>query len=94
MRTIQVEPLTHEAFAPFGQFSKMESPEGYALCGDDPAAPGMRFGHGGAAGSQGFADRERQMALGFTKNMPLASHPDHPIRTKISEILGIRKIIW
>lgn len=67
---------------------------GYALCGDDPAAPGMRFGHGGAAGSQGFADRERQMALGFTKNMPLASHPDHPIRTKISEILGIRKIIW
>ena len=67
---------------------------GYALCGDDPAAPGMRFGHGGAAGSQGFADKERQMALGFTKNMPLASHPDHPIRTKISEILGIRKIIW
>ena len=34
MRTIQVEPLTHEAFAPFGQFSKMESPEGYALCGE------------------------------------------------------------
>ena len=34
MRIIQVEPLTHEAFAPFGQFSKMESPEGYALCGE------------------------------------------------------------
>ena len=33
MRTIQVEPLTHEAFAPFGQFYKMEAPEGYALCG-------------------------------------------------------------
>ncbi len=67
---------------------------GYALCGDDPSAPGMRFGHGGAAGSQGFADIERQMALGFTKNMPLASHPDHPVRARISEILGIRKIIW
>lgn len=67
---------------------------GYALCGDDPACPGVRFGHGGAAGSQGFADKERQMALGFTKNMPLASHPDHPVRTGISEILGIRKITW
>ena len=33
MRTIQVEPITHEAFAPFGQFYKMEAPEGYALCG-------------------------------------------------------------
>lgn len=67
---------------------------GYALCGDDPANPGTRFGHGGAAGSQGFADKERQMALGFTKNMPLVTHPDHPVRSKISEILGIRKIIW
>ena len=59
-----------------------------------PADPGTRFGHGGAAGSQGFADKERQMALGFTKNMPLATHPDHPVRSRISEILGIRKIIW
>ena len=33
MRTIQVEPITHEAFAPFGQFYKIEAPEGYALCG-------------------------------------------------------------
>ena len=33
MRTIQVEPITHAAFAPFGQFYKMEAPEGYALCG-------------------------------------------------------------
>lgn len=33
MRTISVEALTHEAFAPFGQFYKMEQPEGYALCG-------------------------------------------------------------
>ena len=34
MRTIQVEPLTHEAFAPFGQFYSMETPAGYALCGE------------------------------------------------------------
>jgi len=34
MRQIKVEPLTHEAFAPFGQFYAMEQPEGYALCGE------------------------------------------------------------
>ena len=34
MRQIKVEQLTHEAFAPFGQFYAMEQPEGYALCGE------------------------------------------------------------
>ena len=34
MRQIQVEALTHEAFAPFGQFYAMEQPKGYALCGE------------------------------------------------------------
>lgn len=34
MRTISVEALTHEAFAPFGQFYPMEQPSGYALCGE------------------------------------------------------------
>lgn len=34
MRQIKVQPLTHEAFAPFGQFYSMEQPEGYALCGE------------------------------------------------------------
>ena len=33
MRTIQVEPLTNEAFAPFGQFYPMAEPKGYPLCG-------------------------------------------------------------
>ena len=33
MRQIQVQPLTQEAFAPFGQFYNMEQPQGYALCG-------------------------------------------------------------
>ena len=34
MRQVKVEALTHEAFAPFGQFYNMEKPEGYALCGE------------------------------------------------------------
>jgi len=34
MRQIKVEALTHEAFAPFGQFYPMEQPQGYALCGE------------------------------------------------------------
>ncbi len=34
MRTIKVEPLTHEAFAPFGQYYDMEHPDGYPLSGE------------------------------------------------------------
>ena len=34
MRKIQVQPLTHAEFAPFGQFYPMEQPQGYALCGE------------------------------------------------------------
>ena len=34
MRTVQAEILTHDAFAPFGQFYPMEHPDGYALCGE------------------------------------------------------------
>lgn len=34
MRTVTVEPLTLEAFAPFGQFYAMNEPQGYALCGE------------------------------------------------------------
>ena len=34
MRKIQVQPLTYEEFAPFGQFYLMEQPQGYALCGE------------------------------------------------------------
>ena len=34
MRTVKVEALTHEAFAPFGQFYTMDAPKGYALCGE------------------------------------------------------------
>lgn len=34
MKKIQVETLTKESFAPFGQFYNMEQPDGYALCGE------------------------------------------------------------
>ena len=34
MKTVKAIPLTHEAFAPFGQFYTMEQPQGYALCGE------------------------------------------------------------
>ncbi len=34
MQTIRIKPITQEAFAPFGQFYAMESPAGYALCGE------------------------------------------------------------
>ena len=34
MKTIKVEKLTKEAFAPFGTYYDMINPEGYALCGE------------------------------------------------------------
>ena len=34
MKTVKAVPITHEEFAPFGQFYNMEKPEGYALCGE------------------------------------------------------------
>jgi ureidoglycolate lyase len=34
MLTVKVEALTHEAFAPYGQFYTMDAPQGYALCGE------------------------------------------------------------
>ena len=34
MKTIKAIPITHENFAPFGQFYNMSEPDGYALCGE------------------------------------------------------------
>lgn len=34
MHQIKVQPLTVEAFAPFGAFYQIDKPEGYALCGE------------------------------------------------------------
>ncbi len=33
MKTIKAQPLTHESFAPYGQFYAMDDPKGYALSG-------------------------------------------------------------
>ena len=34
MKTIKAVPINIEAFAPFGQFYRIDAPEGYALCGE------------------------------------------------------------
>lgn len=34
MRTIKVEPLTYEAYAPYGTFYNMTEPAGYSLNGE------------------------------------------------------------
>ena len=34
MKTIKAVPLTHEAFAPFGQYYPIADPQGYPLCGE------------------------------------------------------------
>lgn len=52
------------------------------------------FGHGGAAGAEGFFDCDSGISFGFTKNRPLPSHPLHPVRNRISEILNIPVRIW
>ena len=33
MKQVKVQPLTREAFAPFGEFYDMTAPDGYPLCG-------------------------------------------------------------
>ena len=66
---------------------------GYALCGSGSRL-GIRFGQGGALGSEGFADRETGYALAFTKNMDLPTHPVHPVRNRLSAVLGLEERIW
>jgi len=34
MKTIKAVPINIEAFTPFGQFYRIDAPEGYALCGE------------------------------------------------------------
>ena len=34
MKQVKIQPLTHDAFAPFGEFYSMASPDGYALAGE------------------------------------------------------------
>ena len=79
------DPLIFEKWDKFGL--------GYALCGPRENL-GRMFGHGGACGSEGFADKETGYAIGFTKNRLNATHPAHPTRNAISEALGLPERIW
>ncbi len=63
---------------------------GYALKG--PAADmGAFFGHGGAGGSEGMANRRCKLALGLVKNRAdrHADAPDHTVRLFIREIIKV-----
>lgn len=66
---------------------------GYVLCGP-PDDRSSLFGHGGANGSEGFCFRAEHLAVGFTKNRPLPTHPFHPVRDEISDILSIPRRKW
>ena len=66
---------------------------GYALSGP-PENLGRIFGHGGALGAEGFADRETGLAFGFTKNKVNRTHPVHPVRDRISEAFGLPIRHW
>ena len=66
---------------------------GYVLAGPEGDL-GQTFGHGGAGGSEGLADRKTGLALGFTKNKLSPRHPDHPVRDRISRVLGLTLRHW
>ena len=66
---------------------------GYAMpCWE--SSGGDIFGHGGAAGSEGFYCRSRELAVGFTKNAITPTHPVHPLRDEISHLLGLPVRHW
>jgi CubicO group peptidase (beta-lactamase class C family) len=85
LRRAADDPIPPGGWAKFGL--------GYALCGPD-SDMGSMFGHGGAAGSEGFADRKSGLAVGFTKNKPGPGHPVHPVRDRISAALGLKIRHW
>ncbi len=66
---------------------------GFARAGT-PENPAGIFGHGGALGSEGFAVPELELAVGFTKNKFNLTHPIHPLRDRISEVLGLNIRHW
>lgn len=58
---------------------------GYILCG------GGAFGHGGALGAEGFAVPALGLAVGFATD---TLRSEHPVRDRISELLGIPPRRW
>ena len=66
---------------------------GYALAGEAENPSGV-FGHGGALGAEGLVCPEKDIAVGFTKNKFNATHPIHPLRDRISEVLELPIRHW
>jgi CubicO group peptidase (beta-lactamase class C family) len=83
-RDYQRDPLTPGSWVDFGL--------GYVLSGAD-GDKGSRFGHGGAAGAEGYADKKRQLALGFTKSTPFKDN-NQCLRNAIAGILEVEPTIW
>lgn len=52
------------------------------------------FGHGGALGGEGFADRERGIAVAFLKNHVTPTHPVHPVRDQLAQAMGMEVRHW
>ena len=68
---------------------------GFRLNGEEVKIKGVCLHNdGGALGAEGFADRERGIAVGFVKNRVTPTHPDHPVRDRISEALGLGPRHW
>jgi CubicO group peptidase (beta-lactamase class C family) len=57
---------------------------GFALSGSINA-PGNVFGHGGYGGSDGLADQQQQLAIGFTAG----TLGDHPCKAKLYELVNL-----
>lgn len=66
---------------------------GYVTFGFEHDLSGL-IGHGGAVGSEGLLDRRRHIALGFTKNKVDPRHPNHPLRDRIADLLGLPIRHW
>ena len=49
---------------------------------------GPVFGHGGACGAEGLADRRSGIAYGFTRNRIQLNNPGFPIRNRLRRALG------
>lgn len=77
------DPLT-PTWAKFGLgWALPYAPDNYAV-----------FGHGGALGGEGFADRERGITVGFVKNHVTSTHPVHPVRDRLAEAMGMPVRHW
>lgn len=64
---------------------------GYVISGKDHKE---FFGHGGACGGEIFYHWESGSAIAYLNNRPLVTHPDHPIRSLLSESLGLTPRVW